>query len=269
MPADFTTLVDDDGSNTVGTLIFKADLQALLMGAVITNAGSGSINNAAPAGMAGHTFCVWSGAADVTWTGLAGGVSGQLFLFKNATTTKIATFPHNSGSSSAGNKFFNYATSAATPVGPSGHIAWRHDGTQWQIVSHEQGAWITPTHADANYTGNGAMTWTVTSGDVGACRYRLRGRDLLVQFQLLSTSVAGTPNTTLQIGNAAWGGFTLASLTSFTPTGFATEPTTGNLVAYLTPVSTTLLGFIKLVTGNWTASTNNTYVYGTGHLEVT
>lgn len=59
--------------------------------------------------------------------------------------------------------------------------------------------WVTPTHDAARYTANGAMTWTVGAGDVTTFKYRLTDTTMLVSVNLASTTVAGTPNSTLYI----------------------------------------------------------------------
>lgn len=147
-------------------------------------------NNWAP-GLSGHTVIYWSGAANISVTGLAGGVSGQIVRFRN-TGTFVATFPHNSASSSAGNKLFNAVTSQGTPVAAGGHVDYQYDGTQWRLVDHEQGAWITPTYAAGDYTAS-VSTWGVDSGDVSTNAYRLVGNTITWTFLLVSTDVGGAP----------------------------------------------------------------------------
>lgn len=214
------TMVDTDSSQT---LTNKSIVATQLTGTIaVARLGSGTHtvvsssttsnqNDWAP-GLSGDTVIFWSGASNITVTGFAGGVSGQVIVFKN-TGTAVTTFSHNSGSSSAGNKLFNIATSAGTPVAGKGYAVYQYDGTQWQLVAHDQGAWITPTFAAGDYTAITAGTWTVASGDVANQQYRLAGRALTVMTSLATTTVAqsgGNP-VQLSIANGAWGGFTISN----------------------------------------------------------
>jgi hypothetical protein len=51
----------------------------------------------------------------------------------------------------------------------------------------------------ARFTGNGAMTWTVQVADVAAEWYSITGPFCLYTIQLITTTVGGTPNSTLSI----------------------------------------------------------------------
>jgi hypothetical protein len=214
MPLDRTWyigLVDDDQSNTVGTVWNKAAVDSLMdavdaelvdtVPAVLTT--TGLQHNWAP-GLHGDTLTRWAGASDLTVTGMAGGVAGQRWRFRN-TGTAVAYFGHNNGSSLFQNRLWNTATSQATPVAPGGSLTYEHDGTQWYLLTHEQGAWITPTYSGANFTSN-AGSWTVDAADVTTYAYRLSGKTLMVSWYLQSTSVTGTP-TVLRV--AVPNGFTI------------------------------------------------------------
>jgi len=237
---------------------------------VFSVAGStttGATNNWAPT-LLGHTLIEWNGALDAAMTGLDGGITGQIVTIKNITTTKIITFAHASGSSDVDNRFTNLATSAATPVAPGGWISYQHDGTNWKLVGHEQGAYITPTFAAGDFTGNGSMTWTVASGDVSIMRYRLCGKTLTVSFNVITSTVGGTLNNSLRIGNGQWGGFTAAAAETnpvvildngAIPTGVPIATTSTTLIALS----------VSLATPNWAAATDATYVRGQITFEVT
>jgi hypothetical protein len=263
MAVSFLNLVDDDGSNTVGTLVDKAQLQLLLRGSFVTSTATGAVNNWAPP-VDGHTFIDWNGAADATFSGLAAGLVGLTATVKNITTTKVAYFLHQSGLSSAGNKFTNSATSAATPVAPGGWITYRYDGTDWQLVTHEQGAWVTPTFAAGSYTAS-AGTWTLTAGDVTTNRYRLSGRTLQWIVSLATTSVSNAGVTLLA---ALPGGFTAVGTTLVSPT--RSSDNGGALVvgaAYI-PAGTTVNFFSTFLGGNYAISVNLTSIDAVINLEV-
>lgn len=61
------------------------------------------------------------------------------------------------------------------------------------------GEWIPIIFMPSLFTGNGAMTWTVTSGSVVTLAYTLIGKTMVVFFDIQSSSVAGTPNSALQM----------------------------------------------------------------------
>lgn len=262
MAVDFNSLVDDDGSNTTGTIVDKAELQLLLLSTVPASlTTTGTVNNWTP-GLAGNTFTRWAGASDLTVTGLAGGILGLRWLFRNG-GTKVAYFVHQSASSSAGNKFGNCATSAPTGVAPGGFIEYEYNGTDWVLIGHEQGDWITSTFNAADYSGSGAMTWTLTSPDVALMQWRLRGKELTITFAIDTATVGGTPATDLKIGQGAYGGFT-GSGTQYIGTIVRAVDGLSTLVdAYIQAnPSATFLRILKLSFAVWSAATNTNSAYG-------
>lgn len=219
---------------------------------------TGTQHNWAP-GLSGDTLIQWAGASDLTVTGFTGGTTGQRITFFN-TGTKIAWFPHESGSSLAGNRLSNKATTANTPVAPGGSLTYIYNGGVWILTAHDQGLPITVTFAAGNFTGDSSMTWTVGSGDVVTLTYHLCGKMLTVTFYLDTTTVGGTPSSTLQISTAAWGGFTAVSSVRTTcenvDNGTASRGPVGVAAAG------TSINILRNAGANWTASTNNTGVQG-------
>lgn len=59
--------------------------------------------------------------------------------------------------------------------------------------------WRTVPFAAGNFTGNNAMTWTLTSGDQLTFAYIKVAKTMIVSAYLTTTSVGGTPDTLLQI----------------------------------------------------------------------
>lgn len=230
----------------------------------ISNTDTGAQNNWAPSGLSWNTLIEWNGAADIALTGLAGGVAGQMVTIKNVTTTKIATFAHASGSSSAANRFTNYATVGLTPIAAGGTITYQHDGTNWQIVDHEQGAWITPAYAGGTYTAGGG-TWTVDSGDVTSHKYRLNGRTLTFAVRIDTSSVASNAGGDLRVGLPA--GFTSNESGQDAAVVFDNAVISDVGVASVTVGITYVAVFLKAF-GNWANSTNNTYLRFTLAIEV-
>jgi hypothetical protein len=229
---------------------------------VTTNTDTGAQNNWAPA-LSSHTLIEWSGASDIAITGLAGGSAGQIVTLKN-TGTKIATFAHASGSSSAANRFTNQVTSAATPVAAGGFITYIHDGTNWVMHAHEQGAWIRSTYASGDFGTNGSgMTWTVQSGDRTGMDYKLSGRTLVVYIEILLSSITAPLSSLLSIASTQYGGFTWAAASANISapiiTNDAGTPGTGR---WTYAAGATQVLAQKSDASNWTASVNLTSLYG-------
>lgn len=157
----------------------------------------------------GALVILMNNATISTIQGIAAGLSGQQLTLISMGAGQV-DLAHQNASATAANRLINFATSGNTPLSPaSGMAVLNYDATatRWRLVSHEQGAWITPTYAGGNFTGNGSMTWTVDSGDITLFRYRLSGRTLHVAFKIDTATIGGTVNTFLQISNAAYGGF--------------------------------------------------------------
>ena len=199
----YDALVNDDSSNTVGTPWDKDRIKTVILDPVdaalalterkvLATSVTGAQNNYAPA-LAGDTTDYWSGASDAAVTGLAGGVAGQRYTFKNV-GTNVATFAHQSGSSAAGNRFRNFATSAATPVAPRGSATWEYDGTDWRILQHEQGAPIAWTPTVTGSTSASGQAYSLQSAT-----YVLRGSLVLIHG-ILSLSTLGTITGSVRIG---------------------------------------------------------------------
>jgi hypothetical protein len=247
------------------------DVATLLLGAVplgaytvIGNTQTGAINDWAP-GLQGNTVITWSGTADATITGLAGGSNGQIVLVKNRSASNVLYLPHLSASSAAANRWANMTTSGSTPIAPGGAGLFYYEGANglWVLTLHDQGAWVTVPYSAAIFTGSGGMTWTVDAGDVVTYRYRLQGRTLQVQFYFNTTSVGGTLSNVLQaaLPFAAAGGQLLAPVV-------VTEAAIQGLgTITIAPPNGSLL-LQKLNGATWAAATNATAVSGAATFEV-
>lgn len=124
--------------------------------------------------------------------------------------------------------------------------------------------WTTPTFAAGNFTANGAMTWTVESGDVGTYAYRRHGKHLQVVFALNTTSVGGTPNTDLRV--AIPGGFVAAK----TVYGFGQLfENSVHVNAYsMVAAGVAYITVSKFNSVVYLAATNTTYVFGNISFEI-
>lgn len=157
-------------------------------------------------------------ASLLTINGITPGYDGQRLRIFSIGAGQVS-LAHQSGSATGATyRLINMATSANMLLAAgSGQTSLIYDTTagRWRMESFDQGAWITPTFAAGDFTGGGSQTWTLAAGDVGDLRYRLSARALEVAWRLSTTSVGGTPNAALRIGNGQFGGFTIGAATCF------------------------------------------------------
>lgn len=203
-----------------------------------------------------HTIIEWNGASNATFTGLAGGAIGYLATFKNV-GIKLASFVHNSGSSTLANVFINGVTSGVTPVAPGGHITYYYNGTNWQLLDHEQGAWIDAGYNAGDYTAGGTMTWTVDLADLKTFIYKVQGASLKVIGYWDTTTI--TAPLASQLFVLIPGGYTVPKIVQAISAGFdnGVGTPTYNRVGV---VGSTQIEIGRTDVANWTASVNNTFV---------
>jgi hypothetical protein len=233
----------------------------------VTTTSTGTQNDFAP-GLSGNTIVRCNNATLLTITGLAGGVDGQHVKFESIGAGQVDFAPQNTGSTAA-NRQINFAGSSGT-LAPtslaagSGFAEVVYDGTsaRWRLTQHEQGAWITPTYAGANYTAQ-TGTWTVDSADVTTQAYYLKGRTLTVAFNFVTTSVSATP-TSLNILNPAWGGFTSAK--AIIGAQVYSDNSAAFAMGYVATLGTVLT--VNKITGTWAIATNTTSANGQITFEV-
>lgn len=202
-----------------------------------------------------------------TIRGLKAGYTGQEVTIVSVGAGQVDLAHQNAGSTEA-NRLINYATSANSSLAAgSGSGTYKYDGTtlRWRLVSHEQGAWITPAFVAGDYTAESAMTWTVAAEDIQYFKYRLSGRSLTLGIAVITSTVGGTLATWLQ--RVIPGGFTAngvrvsASIRAQNNGVYST----GMLI-----VVGTELRFYRSVTAldNWATSTNLSGVQGEATFEV-
>lgn len=124
------------------------------------------------------------------------------------------------------------------------------------------GEWINLPFDATNYTGNGAMTWTVTAAGVTTLKYMWLGKTLFIAFRVTG-SVGGTPNTLLMLN--------IPQLPPTTETVMSNPCVIADngandigAVAALSQSSQTnlVLSFTTRTVSNWSASAGNTTVQG-------
>jgi hypothetical protein len=132
-------------------------------------------------------------------------------------------------------------------------------------VKSTAGQWVYPAFDAAVFTGNGAMTWTVASGDVSTLGYTRVGNTVTVSWALNTTTVGGTPNTGLQI--TIPGGFT-ASKIMWAMHRYRDNAGASTIGFAFVAASGTTIVLNKIDQSNWTASADQTYSHGQITFEV-
>jgi hypothetical protein len=248
----YNTLVDDSGGGTDGTIIDKADFDAILDaidGILATDVefGASVTANGAVAAIGGTV----TGSTPVlegsqTWNNGAVSFDGILL---NVTDTASAAA----------------ARLLELKVGGSSKFRVTKDGAVYERGRTSPiGEWTAPAFNAANFSGFGTMTWTVASGDVGAYAYSLIGKSMIVLIFLSSTTVAGTPTSQLMV--AIPGGFTAAKAASEMCQIIDNGSRTTGLLQVA--AAGTTVDISRLDAANFTASTDNTFVRGTIIFEV-
>lgn len=141
------------------------------------------------------------------------------------------------------------------------------DGGNFVTLGLDIGTWTTPTFDAGDFTASGAMTWTVAEADAVNYQYMIIGKTMYVNFYVQLTTVGGTPSTELRIAIPASKTCTKTSLFST----LANDAGGGNTAAATVVQSgeTWITCYKDLVgTGNWSAATNTTGVFGSIVFEI-
>jgi len=142
-----------------------------------------------------------------------------------------------------------------------GRVILEYDATtqRWRVISHEQGAWISPPFDSDDFTGSDSMTWTVDSGDVEGFSYCIRGNTMTVSFLLTSTSVGGTRNAELLL--AIPNGNVAASVIASSISAIQAGVSLAGAFARVAP-SATNISLFSPANVAWLAATNSTSIRG-------
>jgi hypothetical protein len=198
------------------------------------------------------------------FTGFANPTPGREFTIINK-GTGLCAVNHNSSSSIPNFRVY-CPTANGIVVGTNGIIKvfYDSDSQLWRAFIISAGNPLTQTYAAGDFTANGAMTWTVQSGDVTTFAYLNHNKLLTVWFNLVTTSVAGVANTTLNI----------VIPSAYTATKQAANAITlldngvGVAGYALVAASGTQIQIHRADGANFTASANNTSVFGQITFEV-
>lgn len=120
------------------------------------------------------------------------------------------------------------------------------------------GGWTTPAFSAGDYTASGSMTWTVASGDVETFAYTIINKLMTVVFKINTTTVGGTPSTTLKITVPA---SKVATKTIYN-TCYILDNGVRSIATCYAASGSVSINIERADVANWTASTDNTYVYG-------
>lgn len=255
LPPTVATTPIDLATETTGTL------PVARLGAgtttVVMRSDTGTVNDWVP-GLAGNTWIEWVGGADLTVTGIAGGVPGQLVTLKNLSGHALFCL-HFSAASVNPNRLVN-AVSLATPVSTYGWVTYLFNGIEqrWELVAHDQGPWITPPFNAADFAGDSG-TILVEAGDVAEYGYALHGTTLQLTLKLVFLSVSGGPS--FLMVRLPLGFVPARSVTCLNPVILDNTQqfyTAGILIVTANDAQI-LIG--RLDRAAWQASTNNTFVY--------
>lgn len=267
MPIDrgpFNALLDDDGSNTVGTVWNKAQIQSVLLDPIdrmpwtlVETSATGMQHNFNP-GFNGHTLLRCANAAVLGITGFVAGFEGQQIVVYQDSAQRVDLYPVNGGSAVAGQLVHPCVSGPVSLQGASainGVAAYQYSKGLWRLRSHEQGAWIAPGYSGARYTAPGG-SWTVEAADEAVYLYRVQGTLLYLSVYLNATSVGGSPGnlkvalpSTYTIRAQSTSPIVLAS-NGINELGFAAMTANG-----------TTVDLARLPANPFVATTNTTYVY--------
>ncbi len=176
------------------------------------------------------------------------------------TTTSLQPSVHNSydiGLTGTRYKdgWFQGSVTAATALTSGGGIT-APSGLFEQGRSTASGVWIPVTYTAGDFTGNGAMTWTVEAGDLLTFAYMLVGKTVTVAVFIVTTTVGGTPNTTLQVKIPG----SLVATKDMMVAGPVVDNSTYGMGRISVAPSGTNIVIQKSDVTNWAAATNTTAV---------
>ena len=221
-----------------------------------TNTDTGTQNNVS---LAGASLLRFNNASLLTITGFAAGAAGQRLTIVSVGAGQV-DLSNQSGSSTDVNRIINGVTGTISLAAGSGRAVLIYDATtqRWRVIEHEQGAWITPAYNSGDFIGSGSMTWTVASGDVRTYSYLLKGRTLMVSFDLFDTTVGGTLSTVLQVKIPA--GF--VSVRTVISSMWLANAGAGESGLSVVNVADVWLYLLRAAQTNWSSATNTTRVSG-------
>jgi len=251
----FNALVDDDGSDLVGSIWNKAAIQSVLLDP--TDAACSTNYTTVGVGVTDVVFDtpsaqiqylrVFPNTADITIRSLPSAPPlGTIVIMQNI-ANGIVWLAHNAPGVAPGTQLSNRVTSGPTPlaVGGSAIYVREYEGAGWHLMHHDQGRAIAVPYGAANYNAGGT-TWTVPQASVVEHSYFIHGDTVRLRVNLVTTTISGSAATTLSIyGWPTWTFKDAAGGAAGTPgwTSLSVGGAWGLMQAY--PVAANALGFIR------------------------
>lgn len=253
--------------NSSGATIWTADNLSSYANAVVSVSASGA-NQVITVPNAPIVSIEMTNSALASIAGFTGGKPGQLLVIRSAGTGQVDLLYQNAAASVT-DRLSNFVSSGNTSLaaGSGSAVYVRYSGGAWNMLAHEQGAWISVPLSASNYSASAGMVWTVPSAGY-AQRYRLNGRTLFLQWFLYSTGISGTAGNSLFLNNTGWGNYSAASTSATAPLSLASDAGTF-LPAYASVTSASQIAITKTTGANWTVTASGTYLYGSMILDVT
>lgn len=265
-------MVDLDSTQTltnksiVASQINSGTLTAARAVTILSTTSTGTQNDFAPGTLTAALILLrCNNASTLSITGIAGGVDGQMLRIVSIGAGEVQ-FSHESGSSTALNRFINFITTIPTRLSPAvGTATFVYDGTtaRWRLIEHEQGApsvytpvWVSTGTQPA--LGNGTITGNYTT------KGKLVFYD--ISFTVGGTSTFGTGSYGWTLPIAASGG----QGRSFTHGWNAQDVSAGSIVYMGTGsegviISDSVTPFVTAATGLVTASSSaSPFTWATG-----
>jgi len=256
-----TSLWTQDQITDIGKLVSDAVTAGLapILPSVTTITTTGTQTALAIPTGTGDLVIYANNATLLTVQGIVAGTTGQRLTIISKGAGQV-DYAHLHASGTALGKLHLFATTGLTSLAAgSGTSDFVYDLalTKWRLVSHQQGAWITPAFTAADYTA-ATGTWTVDAGDVITAKYYLNGRALQVVVRVATSDVSATPAT---LNRIIPGGFTATN----TSTGTNLVINAGAAAAVgansIQAGATSLLFYATAALGAWsTTAADNTLV---------
>jgi hypothetical protein len=260
-----TTIVDDDGTLTTGTIwnnAWKVELYDQIDAEILAASGRGVVQTTTSTGTqnnfsltANCAVLRCNNASELTITGMSAGQDGQRLIVVSIGAGHVK-FSHQAAGSTAANRLINTATSGPTPIAAGkGAATYVYDATtaRWRLAQHFQGAPIAVPYTSTDFTAD-AGTWTVDSGDLNTFNYYLTGNAMQVTVVITFSTTSGVNiGLLILIPN----GYTISSvvndIASVTPVGVGAA----GIAQINNSVSTTKIRVLKIDFSAWANGTNN------------
>jgi hypothetical protein len=231
--APFNALVDDDGSNTVGSVWNKNAIKTVILD---------------PADVA------YASVASPAFTGVPTAPTAT----PGTNTTQLATtaFVLNPGAPA-------FTGVPTAPTAAAGTNTTQLATTAFVTTASAPPAWVAVPYNAANFVGTGGMTWTVDSADQVRFSYLLSGKTITVSFWFNSTSLTGTATNEIRITIPA------GKVSAAYSAGIVWINNPGSLAGVINaPGGQTYLQIYKIDQSAFTLATNTFLLSGTFTFEI-